>query len=136
MEAILDFFTGTLYTIAWIYILLPCVILGGIKRIGRITELLIPFMSILRINKIMSPPSSAGIWFYMLKIIIDRAKINIRQQIKLQMFCRPTMKSQAEKRSIKEVLDLVKEKITRTSFLATCEEATLKCLPSDCFLER
>ncbi|MBQ3527015.1 MAG: sodium:alanine symporter family protein [Clostridia bacterium] len=30
MEAILDFFTGTLYTIAWIYILLPCVILGGL----------------------------------------------------------------------------------------------------------
>ncbi len=30
MNAILNFFTGTLNTIAWIYILLPCVILGGI----------------------------------------------------------------------------------------------------------
>ena len=30
MSAILDFFTGTLNTVAWIYILLPCVILGGL----------------------------------------------------------------------------------------------------------
>ena len=30
MEAILNFFTGTLNTVAWVYILLPCVILGGI----------------------------------------------------------------------------------------------------------
>ena len=30
MDAVLNFFTGTLNTVAWIYILLPCVILGGI----------------------------------------------------------------------------------------------------------
>ena len=30
MEAILNFFTGTLNTVAWMYILLPCVALGGI----------------------------------------------------------------------------------------------------------
>ncbi len=30
MEAILNFFTGTLNTVAWVYILLPCVIFGGI----------------------------------------------------------------------------------------------------------
>ena len=30
MQAILDFFTGTLNTVAWIYILLPCVAVGGI----------------------------------------------------------------------------------------------------------
>ena len=30
MQAILDFFTGTLNTIAWMYILLPCVAIGGI----------------------------------------------------------------------------------------------------------
>ncbi len=30
MEAILDFFTGSLNTVAWMYILLPCVALGGI----------------------------------------------------------------------------------------------------------
>ena len=30
MQAILDFFTGTLNTVAWMYILLPCVALGGI----------------------------------------------------------------------------------------------------------
>ena len=30
MEAILDFFTGPLKTVAWIYILLPCVMIGGI----------------------------------------------------------------------------------------------------------
>ena len=30
MQAILDFFTGTLNTIAWMYILLPCVAVGGI----------------------------------------------------------------------------------------------------------
>lgn len=30
MKAILDFFTGTLNTVAWIYILLPCVIIGGV----------------------------------------------------------------------------------------------------------
>ena len=30
MQAILDFFTGDLNTIAWIYILLPCVAIGGI----------------------------------------------------------------------------------------------------------
>ncbi len=30
MEAILNFFTGTLNTVAWMYILLPCVAIGGI----------------------------------------------------------------------------------------------------------
>ena len=30
MQAILDFFTGTLNTVAWMYILLPCVAVGGI----------------------------------------------------------------------------------------------------------
>lgn len=30
MEAILNFFTGTLNTIAWMYILLPCVAIGGV----------------------------------------------------------------------------------------------------------
>lgn len=30
MEAILKFFTGTLNTVAWMYILLPCVLLGGV----------------------------------------------------------------------------------------------------------
>ncbi len=30
MEAIINFFTGTLNTVAWMYILLPCVALGGI----------------------------------------------------------------------------------------------------------
>ncbi len=30
MNAILDFFTGTLNTVAWMYILLPCVAVGGI----------------------------------------------------------------------------------------------------------
>jgi Na+/alanine symporter len=30
MQAILDFFTGTLNTIAWMYILLPCVAIGGL----------------------------------------------------------------------------------------------------------
>ena len=30
MQAILDFFTGPLNTVAWIYILLPCVAIGGI----------------------------------------------------------------------------------------------------------
>ncbi len=30
MDAILNFFTGPLNTVAWIYILLPCVILGGL----------------------------------------------------------------------------------------------------------
>ena len=30
MEAVLNFFTDTLNTVAWIYILLPCVILGGV----------------------------------------------------------------------------------------------------------
>lgn len=30
MQAILDFFTGTLNTVAWMYILLPCVAIGGI----------------------------------------------------------------------------------------------------------
>ena len=30
MQAILDFFTGTLNTVAWMYILLPCVFLGGL----------------------------------------------------------------------------------------------------------
>ena len=30
MKAILDFFTGPLNTIAWLYILLPCVAIGGI----------------------------------------------------------------------------------------------------------
>ena len=30
MQAILDFFTGTLNTIAWMYILLPCVAIGGV----------------------------------------------------------------------------------------------------------
>ena len=30
MNAILNFFTGTLYTVAWIYILLPCVAIGGV----------------------------------------------------------------------------------------------------------
>ncbi len=30
MQAILDFFTGTLNTVAWMYILLPCVAAGGI----------------------------------------------------------------------------------------------------------
>ncbi len=30
MQAILDFFTGTLNTIAWMYVLLPCVAIGGI----------------------------------------------------------------------------------------------------------
>ena len=30
MQAILDFFTGTLNTVAWMYILLPCVAIGGV----------------------------------------------------------------------------------------------------------
>ncbi len=30
MEAILEFFTGTLNTVAWMYILLPCVAIGGL----------------------------------------------------------------------------------------------------------
>lgn len=30
MQAILDFFTGPLNTVAWVYILLPCVAIGGI----------------------------------------------------------------------------------------------------------
>ena len=30
MQAIIDFFTGTLNTIAWMYILLPCVAIGGV----------------------------------------------------------------------------------------------------------
>lgn len=30
MQAILDFFTGTLNTVAWMYILLPCVAIGGL----------------------------------------------------------------------------------------------------------
>ena len=30
MQAILDFFTGTLNTVAWMYILLPCVAVGGL----------------------------------------------------------------------------------------------------------
>ncbi len=30
MQAILDFFTGTLNTVAWMYILLPCVTVGGL----------------------------------------------------------------------------------------------------------
>jgi len=30
MQALLDFFTGTLNTVAWMYILLPCVAVGGI----------------------------------------------------------------------------------------------------------
>ena len=30
MQAFLDFFTGTLNTVAWMYILLPCVAVGGI----------------------------------------------------------------------------------------------------------
>ena len=30
MQAILDFFTGTLNTVAWMYILLPCVFVGGL----------------------------------------------------------------------------------------------------------
>ena len=30
MKAILDFFTGTLNTVAWMYILLPCVAIGGV----------------------------------------------------------------------------------------------------------
>lgn len=30
MEAIINFFTGTLNTVAWMYILLPCVLLGGL----------------------------------------------------------------------------------------------------------
>ncbi len=30
METILNFFTGTLNTIAWMYVLLPCVMLGGV----------------------------------------------------------------------------------------------------------
>ncbi len=30
MQALLDFFTGTLNTVAWMYILLPCVAIGGI----------------------------------------------------------------------------------------------------------
>ena len=30
MQAILDFFTGTLNTVAWMYILLPCVAVGGV----------------------------------------------------------------------------------------------------------
>ena len=30
MEAILNFFTGTLNTVAWMYVLLPCVVVGGI----------------------------------------------------------------------------------------------------------
>lgn len=30
MQAIINFFTGTLNTVAWMYILLPCVAIGGI----------------------------------------------------------------------------------------------------------
>ena len=30
MEAILNFFTGTLNTVAWLYIFLPCTIIGGL----------------------------------------------------------------------------------------------------------
>ena len=30
MQALLDFFTGTLNTVAWMYILLPCVAIGGV----------------------------------------------------------------------------------------------------------
>lgn len=30
MDAILSFFTGTLNTVAWMYILLPCVFVGGL----------------------------------------------------------------------------------------------------------
>lgn len=30
MDAILEFFTGTLNTVAWMYILLPCVLIGGV----------------------------------------------------------------------------------------------------------
>ena len=30
MQAILDFFTDTLNTVAWMYILLPCVAIGGV----------------------------------------------------------------------------------------------------------
>ena len=30
MQAIINFFTGTLNTVAWLYIFLPCTILGGL----------------------------------------------------------------------------------------------------------
>lgn len=30
MQAILDFITGPLNTVAWLYILLPCVMVGGL----------------------------------------------------------------------------------------------------------
>ena len=30
MEAIINFFTGTLNTVAWLYIFLPCTIVGGL----------------------------------------------------------------------------------------------------------
>ena len=30
MEAIINFFTGTLNTVAWLYIFLPCTIIGGL----------------------------------------------------------------------------------------------------------
>ena len=30
MQALLDFFTGPLNTVAWLYIFLPCVMIGGV----------------------------------------------------------------------------------------------------------
>ena len=34
MEAIINFFTGTLNTVAWLYIFLPCTIVGGLYALN------------------------------------------------------------------------------------------------------